>query len=58
MADRDKILRFFRSSGDEELAAKLLDLAENVQKTRKCQPILNDMKLQVSLNLVNSIKYN
>ena len=35
MADREKILRFFRSSGDEELAAKLLDIAENVQKSRK-----------------------
>ena len=35
MADREKILRFFRSGGDEELAAKLLDLAENVQKSRK-----------------------
>ena len=35
MADREKILRYFRSGGDEELAAKLLDLAENVQKSRK-----------------------
>ena len=35
MADRDKVLRFFRSGGDEDLAAKLLDLAETVQKSRK-----------------------
>lgn len=35
MADREKILRYFRSSGDEDLAAKLLDLAEAVQKNRK-----------------------
>ena len=35
MADREKILRFFRSGGDEDLAAKLLDLAETVQKSRK-----------------------
>ena len=26
MADREKILRYFRAGGDEELAAKLLDL--------------------------------
>lgn len=35
MADREKVLRFFRSGGDEDLAAKLLDLAETVQKSRK-----------------------
>jgi hypothetical protein len=33
MADRDKILRYFRGSGDEELAARLVDLAENARKT-------------------------
>ena len=30
MADREKILRYFRAGGDEELAAKLLDLAEGL----------------------------
>ena len=35
MADRDKILRYFRGSGDEELAARLVDLAENARKTSK-----------------------
>ena len=28
MADREKILRYFKAGGDEQLAAKLLDLAE------------------------------
>ena len=35
MADRGKILRYFRGSGDEELAARLVDLAENARKTSK-----------------------
>lgn len=35
MADRAKILRYFKASGDEQLAAKLLDLAEGANKTRK-----------------------
>lgn len=35
MADREKILRYFRAGGDEQLAAKLLDLAEAANKTRK-----------------------
>ncbi|MCD8174956.1 MAG: YlmH/Sll1252 family protein [Phascolarctobacterium sp.] len=35
MADREKILRYFRSSGDEQTAAKLLDLAESANKSRK-----------------------
>jgi len=33
MTDRDKILRYFRGSGDEELAARLVDLAEQARKT-------------------------
>ena len=33
MADRDKILRYFKASGDEELAARLVDLAETARKT-------------------------
>ena len=28
MADREKILRFFKAGGDEELAGKLIDLAD------------------------------
>ena len=32
MADRDKILRYFKASGDEELAARLADLAEHARK--------------------------
>ncbi|HIU63456.1 MAG TPA: RNA-binding protein [Candidatus Avacidaminococcus intestinavium] len=35
MADREKIIRFFKASGDEELAARLLDLAEAALKSRK-----------------------
>lgn len=35
MADREKILRYFRAGGDEQLAARLLDLAEGAKKTRK-----------------------
>lgn len=35
MVDREKILRYFRAGGDEELAAKLLDLAEGAHKNGK-----------------------
>lgn len=35
MADREKILRYFKAGGDEQLAAKLLDLAEAANKSRK-----------------------
>lgn len=35
MADRDKILKYFKASGDEALAGKLLDLAEGARKSRK-----------------------
>lgn len=35
MADREKILRYFKASGDEQLAAELLDLAEGANKSRK-----------------------
>lgn len=35
MADREKILRYFKASGDEQLAAELLDLAESANKSRK-----------------------
>ena len=35
MADRDKILRYFKASGDEELAARFADLAEHARKTSK-----------------------
>lgn len=35
MADRDKILRYYRASGEEEQAAKLLDLAELVARNHK-----------------------
>lgn len=35
MADRDKILRYFRAGGDEELAAKLLDLIDGARKSGK-----------------------
>ncbi len=33
MADRDKILRYFKAGGDEDLAARLVDLAEAARKT-------------------------
>lgn len=35
MADREKILRYFKAGGDEQLAAKLFDLAEAAHKTRR-----------------------
>ncbi len=35
MADREKVLRYFRASGEEELAGKFLDLAEAARKSRK-----------------------
>ena len=35
MADREKILRYFKAGGDEQLAAKLLDLAEAAHKSRR-----------------------
>ncbi|MDF2569776.1 MAG: photosystem domain protein [Sporomusa sp.] len=35
MSERDKILRYYRASGDAELAAKLLDLAEVTLKNHK-----------------------
>lgn len=35
MSERDKILRYYRASGDAELAARLLDLTEVTLKTRK-----------------------
>ena len=35
MADKEKIIRYFKASGDAELAAHLLDLAESALKSRK-----------------------
>lgn len=35
MSEREKILRYYRASGDEEVAAKLLDLAENALRSQK-----------------------
>ncbi len=35
MADREKILRYFKASGDDELAARLLDIAEFAKKTSR-----------------------
>lgn len=35
MSEREKILRYYRSTGDAELSAKLLDLAEITLKNRK-----------------------
>lgn len=35
MSEREKILRYYRSSGDGDLASRLLDLAENVQRNRR-----------------------
>jgi RNA-binding protein YlmH len=35
MADREKILRYFKASDDDQLAAKLLDLAEGAHRSRK-----------------------
>lgn len=35
MSEREKILRYYRGSGDGDLAARLLDLAENAQRNRR-----------------------
>lgn len=35
MAEREKLLAYFRAGGDEQLAAKLIDLAEAAAKSRK-----------------------
>ncbi|MCH3951330.1 MAG: YlmH/Sll1252 family protein [Acidaminococcus sp.] len=35
MADREKILRFFKSGGDEEFAGKMLDLADAARRSRR-----------------------
>ncbi len=35
MADREKILRYFKAGGDEDLAANLVDLAEAARKTAR-----------------------
>lgn len=35
MSDREKILRYYRASGDGDLAARLLDAAENAGRNRK-----------------------
>ncbi len=35
MADREKVLRYFKAGGDEQLAARLLDLAEAAAKSGK-----------------------
>lgn len=35
MSERDKIIRYYRGSGDAELAAKLIDLADNALRSRK-----------------------
>ena len=40
MADReqrDKILRFYRGSGEDDLATRLLDWADQAQKQRRCK---------------------
>lgn len=35
MSEREKIVRFYRASGDEDVAARLLDLAEGALRNRK-----------------------
>lgn len=35
MSEREKIIRYYRASGDAELAAKLIDLADNSLRSRK-----------------------
>ena len=35
MSEREKILRFYRASGESDLAARLVDLAEAAQKSRR-----------------------
>ncbi|MDD4721470.1 MAG: YlmH/Sll1252 family protein [Acidaminococcaceae bacterium] len=56
MADREKILRYFKASGDENLAAKLLDLCEGANKSRKYK--LSDFLDPHSLNVAEIIAAN
>jgi RNA-binding protein YlmH len=35
MSEREKILRYYKANGEEDLAARLLDLAENALRSRK-----------------------
>jgi len=56
MADREKILRYFRAGGDEELAAKLLDLCEGANRSRKYK--LSDFLDPHSLNVAEIIAAN
>ena len=35
MSEREKILRYYRASGEGDLAARLLDAGENAQRNRK-----------------------
>lgn len=35
MSDREKIIRYYRASGEAELAARLIDLAEHAMRSRK-----------------------
>lgn len=56
MADREKILRYFKASGDENLAAKLLDLCESANKSRKYK--LSDFLDPHSLNVAEIIAAN
>lgn len=50
MADREKILRYFRASDDEELAAKLLELAEGANRNNRFRvsPFLDPHGLNVA----------
>ncbi|MEG1345692.1 MAG: YlmH/Sll1252 family protein [Acidaminococcaceae bacterium] len=56
MADREKILRYFRAGGDEELAAKLLDVAAGARKSRKFK--LSDFLDPHGLNVVEIVAAN
>ena len=57
MSDREKILRYFKASGEGELAARLLDLAEIVQKQRKYKvsDFLDPLGQSIAETIVNQL---
>ena len=56
MADRDKIIRYFKASGDEALASHLVDLAEHAHKTGRYQ--VSDFLDPHGLNMAEIVAAN
>lgn len=54
--DKDKILRYYKSTGEDILAARLLDVAETVEKNRKYKAsfFLSPGEMQIAEVIANS----